>query len=161
MESLFINNMFKMKTIYYLSGPHINVEKGYWLYDQLVKDGFDIKPYYMYKFGHSRDFSTKVHQYTRTLRLLLSSRKEDLVLLYDVTTVFIIAGILLSLFHLDRNVVAVNFMGTGYKEGYSKWKRPLIRLGLNKIKIGVNNGHLIEFYSKQLRIDKDKFFVIT
>lgn len=119
MEGLFINNMCKMKTIYYLSGPHINVEKGYWLYDQLVNDGFDIKPFYMYKSGHSRDFSTKVHQYTRTLRLLFSSRKEDLVLLYDVTSVFIIAGILLSLFHLDRNVVAVNFMGTGTKDGYS------------------------------------------
>lgn len=160
MEGLFINNMCKMKTIYYLSGPHINVEKGYWLYDQLVNDGFDVKPFYMYKSGHSCDFSTKVHQYTRTLRLLFSSRKEDLVLLYDVTSVFIIAGILLSLFHLDRNVVAVNFMGTGYKEGYSKWKRPLIRLGLNKIKIGVNNENLIDFYSEQLRIDKKRFFVI-
>lgn len=79
-----------MKIVHYLSGPHINVKKGYWLYDQLVKDGFNIKPYYMYKSGHSRDFSTKVHQYTRTLRLLLSSKKGDLVLLYDVNSSLII-----------------------------------------------------------------------
>ena len=149
-----------MKIVHYLSGPNVNVEKGYWLYDQLAKDGFDIKPYYMYKLGHSRDFSTRIHKYTQAFKLLLSSKKGDLILLYDVTSVFILIGILLSLFHLARNVVAVNFMGTGYKEGYSKWKRPLIRLGLNKIKIGVNNENLIDFYSEQLRIDKKRFFVI-
>lgn len=149
-----------MKTIYYLSGPHVNVEKGYWLYDQLAKDSFDIKSYYLYRYGHSRDFSTRVHKYTQTVKLLLTSKKGDLVLLYDVTSVFILMGLLLSLFHIDRNVVAVNFMGTGSKEGYTGWKRPLVHIGLNKLKIGVNSEPLIDFYSKQLNIDKEKFFVI-
>lgn len=149
-----------MRKIYYLSGPHINVEKGYWLYDQLVNDGFDIRPYYTYRYGHHMDFSTKIHQFTRAVKLLLSSRKGDLVLLYDVTSVFIIIGLLMAIFHLDRNVVAVNFMGTGSKEGYSIWKRPLVRLGLNNIKIGVNSEALIEFYAKQLNIAKQRFFVI-
>lgn len=149
-----------MKTIYYLSGPHINVDKGYWLYDQLAADGYTIKPYYLYRYGHSRDFSTKIHSFTRSFKLLLDSKKGDLVLLYDVTSVFILIGFLMSLFHLNRNVVAINFMGSGSKEGYAKWKRPLIRMGLNKIKIGVNNSSLIDFYAKQLKVDKNRFFII-
>ncbi len=149
-----------MKTIHYLSGPHINVEKGYWLYDQLVRDGFSIKPYYLYRYGHSRDFSTGMHRFTRAIKMLLYSKKGDFVLLYDVTSVFIIVGLLMAMFHLDRNVVAVNFMGTGSKEGYAKWKRPLIRIGLRKVKIGVNNQQLLDFYASQLQIDKKHFFLI-
>lgn len=160
MESAFVNYKHKMRKIYYLSGPHINVEKGYWLYDQLVKDGFSVKPYYLYRYGHHMDFSTKIHQFTRAIKLLLSSGKGDLVLLYDVTSVFIIVGLLMAIFRLDRNVVAVNFMGTGNKEGYAKWKRPLIRMGLSKVKIGVNNQSLLDFYVSQLQIDKNHFFLI-
>ena len=160
MENIFINNKYIMKKVFYLSGPHINVEKGYWLYDQLVKDGFTVKPYYLYRYGHHMDFSTRIHQFTRTMKLLLTSKKGDLILLYDVTSVFIYTGLLIALLHLKRNVVAVNFMGTGSKEGYDKWKRPLIRIGLNKVKIGVNNQELIDFYAKQLRVDKKRFFLI-
>ena len=160
MEGLFINNMCKMKTIYYLSGPHINVESGYWLYDQLVKDGFSIKSYFLYKYGHHMDFSTRVHKYTRTLKLLFESHKNDIILLYDVTSVFILMGLLVVLFHLKRNIVAVNFMGSGRKEGYAKWKRPLISLGLKYIKIGVNSSQLIDIYSEQLHINKNRFFII-
>lgn len=149
-----------MKIVHYLSGPHINVENGYWLYDQLAKDGYQIKPYYLYKYGHSRDFSTKISGYIQPIKLLLASKKGDLLLLYDVTSVFILIGLFMALFHLNRNVVAVNFMGSGSKEGYAKWKRPLIRLGLNKIKIGVNNKSLIEFYASQLKVDKSRFFII-
>ncbi len=149
-----------MKKVHYLSGPHINVEKGYWLYDQLVKDGFSVKPYYLYRYGHSRDISTRIHRFTRAIKLLLSSKKGDDVLLYDVTSVFIIVGLLMAVFHLDRNVVAVNFMGTGSKEGYAKWKRPLIRKGLSKLKIGVNNQSLLDFYANQLKVDKKHFFLI-
>ena len=150
-----------MRTIHYLSGPHINVEKGYWLYDQLKNDGFDIKPYYLYKYGHSRDFLTRVHHYTRSLRLLFASKKNDLVLLYDVTSAFILLGLFMKLLHIHRHVVAVNFMGSGNKNGYDKWKRPLISMGLRNIsKIGVNNETLIDFYSKQLKLDRKQFFVI-
>ena len=150
-----------MRTIHYLSGPHINVEKGYWLYDQLKKDGFEIKPYYLYKYGHSRDFSTRVHHYTRCLKLLLSSKKNDLVILYDVTSAFILLGLFMKLLHIHRHVVAVNFMGSGRKDGYDKWKRPLISMGLRGIsRIGVNNETLIDFYSHQLNIDRSQFFVI-
>lgn len=149
-----------MKKIYYLSGPHINVEDGYWLYDQLIKDGFSVKSYYLYRYGHSRDFSTRIHHFTRAIKLLLSSKKDDMVLLYDVTSEFIIVGLLMAVFHLDRNVIAVNFMGTGSKEGYAKWKRPLIRMGLNKVKIGVNNQSLLEFYANQLGVDRGHFFLI-
>lgn len=150
-----------MNTIHYLSGPHVNVEKGYWLYDQLVKDGYNIKSYYLYRYGHSRDFSTRIHRYTRSLKLLLLSKKNDLVLLYDVTSVFILLGLFIKLFHMDRRVVAVNFMGSGCKEGYDRWKRPLISMGLRKIqRIGVNNEMLIDLYSRQLNIDRSQFFVI-
>lgn len=152
--------MREKQTVHYLSGPHINVEKGYWLYDQLAKDGYQIKPYYLYKYGHSRDFSTKISGYIQPIKLLLASKKGDLVLLYDVTSVFILIGLFMALFHLNRNVVAVNFMGSGSKEGYAKWKRPLIRLGLNKIKIGVNNKSLIDLYASQLKVDKSRFFII-
>ena len=89
-----------MKKIYYLSGPHINVEDGYWLYDQLIKDGFSVKSYYLYRYGHSRDFSTRIHHFTRAIKLLLSSKKDDMVLLYDVTSEFIIVGLLMAVFHL-------------------------------------------------------------
>lgn len=106
------------------------------------------------------DFSTKIHKFTQTVKLLLSSRKGDLVLLYDVTSVFILIGLLMTLFHLERNVVAVNFMGSGSTEGYAKWKRPLVRMGLKKVKIGVNNQVLIDFYAKQLQIEKAHFFLI-
>lgn len=150
-----------MKTVHYLSGPHVNVEKGYWLYDQLKKDGFEIKPYYLYKYGHSRDFSTKVHRYTRCLKLLKSSRKDDLVLLYDVTSVFILLGLFMRLLHIKRNVVAVNFMGSGRKEGYGKWKRPIISMALRGInRIGVNNDALIDFYAQQLNLERRRFYVI-
>lgn len=161
MENLFNINHSKMKTIHYLSGPHVNVEKGYWLYDQLVKDGFYIKPYYLYKYGHSRDLSTKLHRFTRSLKLLLSSKENEQVLLYDVTTVFILLGLFMNFLHVHRNVVAVNFMGSGNKMGYDKWKRPLVRMGLSRInKIGVNNERLIDIYSQQLKIDRTKFFII-
>ena len=149
-----------MKTIHYLSGPHVNVEEGYWLYDQLAKDGFEIKPYYLYRYGHSRDFSTRVHRYVRPLKLLLSSRRGDLVLLYDVTSVFILLGLFMKCLHLKRNVVAVNFMGSGNKCGYARWKRPLIRYGLQGMKLGVNSESLIDLYSRQLGLDKRQFFVI-
>lgn len=161
MESLFNINCSKMKTIHYLSGPHINVAKGYWLYEQLEKDGFYIKPYYLYKYGHSRDFSTKIHRFMRSLKLLLSSRENELILLYDVTSVFIQFGLFMKLLHIHRNVVAVNFMGSGNKNGYNKWKRPLVRMGLRCIsRIGVNNQTLIDIYSQQLNIARTQFFVI-
>lgn len=150
-----------MRTIHYLSGPHINVEKGYWLYDQLEKDGFDIKPYYLYKYGHSRSFLTRVHHYTRSLKLLLSSKKKDLILLYDVTSAFILLGLFMKLLHIHRSVVAVNFMGSGSRSGYDKWKRPLVGMGLRNIsRIGVNNATLIDFYSHQLHIDRNRFFIV-
>ena len=149
-----------MRTLHYLSGPHVNVEKGYWLFDQLKKDGFDIKPYYLYRYGHSRDFSTRIHRYTRSLKLLMFSKRDDLVLLYDVTSVFIILGLFMRCLHLKRNVVAVNFMGSGNKNGYAKWKRPLIRFSLKGIKLGVNNDALIDSYSRQLNLEREHFFIV-
>lgn len=149
-----------MKVIYYLSGPHVNVEKGYWLYDKLVKDGYKIKPYYLFKYGHSRDFSTKIHKYYSPIKLLIQSKKYDLILLYDVTSVFIILGFIVSIFKLKRNIVAVNFMGSGRKEGYKKWKCPIIRKALNEMRVGVNNVELRDLYCKQLNLKPDNFFII-
>lgn len=149
-----------MKKIFYLSGPHVNVEKGYWLYDQLINDGYEIKSYYLFRYGHSRDFSTKIHKYICPIKLLIQSKKNDLILLYDVTSVFIILGFIVSLFNLKRNIVAVNFMGSGRKDGYDKWKCPIIRRALKKMRVGVNNAELRDFYCKQLNLKPDNFFII-
>lgn len=149
-----------MKVIYYLSGPHINVEKGYWLYDELAKDGYEIKTYYLFRYGHSRDFSTKIHKYICPIKLLIQSKKNDLILLYDVTSVFIILGFIVSLFNLKRNIVAVNFMGSGRKNGYDKWKCPIIHKALKKMRVGVNNVKLRDLYCQQLNLKPDNFFII-
>lgn len=149
-----------MRKIFYLSGPHINVEKGYWLYDQLKNDGYDIKPYYLYKYGHSLDFSTKFHKYFCPIKLLIQSRKNDLILLYDVTSICIILGFIVSIFKLKRNIVAVNFMGSGRKEGYDKWKRPIIRKALIDMRVGVNNGKLRDLYCSEFNLKPDNFFII-
>lgn len=149
-----------MKKIFYLSGPHVNVEKGYWLYDQLKKDGYEIKSYYLFKYGHSRDFLTKIYKYFRPVKLLIQSRKNDLILLYDVTSVFIILGFIVSIFNLKRNIVAVNFMGSGRKEGYDKWKCPIIRRALKKMRVGVNNVELRDLYCRQLNLNINNFFII-
>lgn len=150
----------KMKVVYYLSGPHINVEKGYWLYDELKKDGYEIKSYYLFKYGHSRDFSTKLYSYFRPIKLLMQSRKNDLILLYDVTSAFILIGFIVSLFRLKRKIVAVNFMGSGNKNGYDKWKRPIIRKALKMMRVGVNNIDLQKLYCKQLRLKEENFFIV-
>lgn len=151
---------YSAKKIYYLSGPHINVEKGYWLYDQLKKDGYTIKSYYLYKYGHSRDFSTKIHKYTSPIKLIMQSRKNDYVLLYDVTSEFIILGFIVHLFKLKRHIVAVNFMGSGKNEGYEKWKRPIIHTALQTMRIGVNNVELRDLYCNQLNLSSKNFFII-
>ena len=148
------------KVIYYLSGPHINVESGYWLYDKIKDDGYEIKPYYLYRFGHSRDKKTRIRQITETVRLLCQSKRKSLIVLYDVTQVFIIMGLLANILRLDRNIVAINFMGNGSSHGYEKWKRPIIRYALHKMRIGVNNESLIRLYASQLKINQSAFFVI-
>lgn len=149
-----------MRRVLYLSGPHINVEKGYWLYDQIANDGYNIVPFYLYKYGHSRDFSTKIRRYIIPLKLLIKSRKDDVVLLYDVTTIFIIVGLLTNMFRLKRNIVAVNFMGNGRNKGYERWKQPIIRVALRNMKIGVNSVALRDIYSKQLCLPQDTFFLV-
>lgn len=149
-----------MKRVLYLSGPHINVEKGYWLYDQVAKDGYEIVPFYLYRYGHSRDLSTRIHQYTKSLSLVLKSRKDDIVLLYDVTTAFILIGLLVNILHLKRNIVCVNFMGNGSKKGYEKWKSIIIGYAFKNLKIGVNSTELRNLYTKNLKIDTRRFYIV-
>lgn len=149
-----------MKRVLYLSGPHINVEKGYWLYDQVAKDGYEIVPFYLYRYGHSRDFSTRIHHYSRSLSLVLKSRKDDIILLYDVTTAFILIGLMVNLLHLKRNIVCVNFMGNGTKEGYEKWKSIIIGYAFKHLKIGVNSLELRDMYSNNLKIDNSNFYIV-
>ena len=148
------------KVIYYLSGPHVNVETGYWLYDKLKEDGYDIKPFFLFRFGHSRDFKTRIRRFSETFKLLYQSKKNELVVLYDVTQVFIIMGLIVNLLGLRRKIIAINFMGNGNSLGYEKWKRPLIRYALHKMKIGINNENLINLYAEQLKISPSVFFVV-
>lgn len=148
------------KVVYYLSGPHVNVETGYWLYDQLKEDGYDIKSFYLFRFGHSRDFKTRIRRFTETIKLLYQSKNNELVVLYDVTQVFIIMGLIANILGLRRNFIAINFMGNGNILGYEKWKRPIIRYALHKMRIGVNNENLINLYSDQLKICPSAFFVV-
>lgn len=149
-----------MKKILYLSGPDVNMRPGYWLYDELAKEGLEIKTYYTYRYGHQNDTSTKFHSFVRPLQLLLASRRNDLIILYDVTSMFILLGIYMGLLGMKRNVVAINFMGTGTKEGYASWKRPLIHFGLRRMKIGVNNESLVDMYARQLNLKREMFFLV-
>lgn len=149
-----------MRKILYLSGPDVNMHSGYWLYDELKKEGLEIKTYYTYRYGHQNDFSTKLNTFIRPLQLLLASRPNDLIILYDVTSVFILLGLYMGSLGMKRHVVAINFMGTGTKGGYASWKRPLIHFGLCRMKIGVNNESLVDMYARQLNLKRDNFFLV-
>lgn len=149
-----------MAIVHYASGPHINVESDYWLYDHLIQDGYEVRPYYIYRYGHSRDFYTKIHQYLLPFKILLNSRKGDFILLYDITTTFICLGFFVWLFGLDRKIVAVNFMGSGSTNGYSKKKKFLIKRALSVERVGVNNEKLIELYMKEFSLSRKNFFII-
>lgn len=146
----------------FISGPQRNMLPGYWLYDFLVKDGYNIIPFYMRK--DDREKRGKFTVFYRIIKMifyvLFNATRDDLILVYDNDSTGIYLGLALSIFRPSLIVHKINCMANSRERLYSPLKRPLVRKAYTHIYTTVNNENISSLYANFFNIDKSHFIPV-
>lgn len=151
-----------MKKVYYISGPSRNVMPGYWLYDFLSSDGYQIISFW----GRNND--TEPHKRIRTkiriakaiLYILFHAEYDDLILVYDFDTAGLYLGLVISLFRPKLTVHKINSMAGDDKKLYSPLKRKFVSRAYGNIITTVNNEDIQKLYTSSLNVPASHFIPV-
>lgn len=153
--------MMKRRVIY-ITGPRRNTIPGYWLYDNLVKDGYEVKPFYMRK--DDTEKGNKILYYSNLSRIaiyvIFKVTKRDLLLTYDNDTTAIYLSLIISLFRPSLIMHKINCMAGKKGQLYSPYKRFFVKKAYEKIYTTVNNDILAREFSTFLEIPLSHFIPI-
>ena len=153
--------MEKVK-LYYIVGPSNHAVSGYWLYDHLLSDGYDIQTYYLRK--NDKENYLKVKSPFRLLliicRLLFSAKKQDKILVYDNDTTGIYIGLAISILRPSLIVMKINCMANSKERLYSPLKRIFVRRAYKHIYTTVNNQTIADIFSNFLDLPSSHFIPV-
>lgn len=150
-----------MQKIFYVLGPPRNAEKGFWLYDFLEAEKYNITSISRRKEGERPSRLRHLYKtFYVLLTVLFRSSKKDVIFYYDATSDALYMGLLLYILQSKKKVHLMNFMGADTLNAYSKAKRIFIQKAFNNMKVSVNNINLAKAYSTHLNIPLHKFAVI-
>lgn len=150
------------RRIFYISGPKRNLQSGYWLFDSLKKDGYEIIPYF-----NRKDDQEKITSYIRFKRLFFNSlsvvfkaRFGDMILVYDHDYSGYVLSFLISWFKPYLTVLKINQMGGNKKHLLPFHLKVLAKRGFRNMYTTCNNSTIGLLFSRELNIPISHFIPI-
>lgn len=149
-----------MKTFYVLMT--YTPPPGYWLVDRIVRHGHRCVVMGFPNKVHRNRFKYKglfyrLCQLFYPLWLLLRTGPDDIVLIYDSTTMAAMVGAVVQRLRIKRQVILMNMMDNPSDGGARK---RFLYDGLRHIAIGVNSEALIDRYVTRYGFHRRQFFLL-
>lgn len=151
-----------MSKCYIISGPKKNLIKGYWLYDFLEADGYEMKPFWMRLNDEEKYQKIKwILRLTKAIIcILFKADTDDLIVVYDNDTSGVYLGLILSIFRPSLFVCKINCMANTSGALYSPLKAVFVRQGYKNIYTTVNNKEIAALFSSFLHLPETHFIPI-